>query len=256
MQHALRVVEREEHELVPNPVDAGGWHQKVEDALDAFVRLSRDYGFKSFAVVDISKRYNERLLPTIEINNLVPAFLSCLEDEGPLGDCSLFRVLEQTCRPFSWRSGFDAFTGLPNSKETETNDKEFDELLSAFGIESGFCVPVHDPRGKRSAVIYFGNDVGSSKQRENLIIDTISIFDGAKRHAFEQRTTSRAQLSDKQIDCLTLAAKGASNREIANQLKFSEHLVAAFLSSINEKFGTSTTAQSIAKALDLEIISL
>lgn len=256
MQQALRVVEREEHTPVPNPVDAGGWHQKVEDAVDAFVRLSRDYGFKSFAVVDISKRYNERLLPSIEINNLVPAFLSCLEDEGPIGDCSLFRVLEQTCRPFSWRSGVDAFTGLVNSKETETNDEEFDQLLSAFGIEGGFCVPVHDPRGRRSVVIYFGKDIDNSKQRENLIIDTISIFDGAKRHASEQSSASRAQLSDKQVDCLTLAAKGASNREIATQLKLSEHLVAAFLTSINEKLSTSTTAQSIAKALDLEIISL
>lgn len=256
MQHAMRVIEQEEHTPVPNPVDAGGWHQKVDDAADAFVGLSRDYGFKAFAVVDISKRYNERLLPNIEINNLVPAFLSCLKDEGPLGDCSLFRVLEQTCRPFSWRSGVDAFTGLINTKETETSDKEFDLLLSAFDIEGGFCVPVHDPRGKRSVVIYFGNKIDDSQQRENLIIDTISIFDGAKRYAAEQEALSKAQLSEKQVECLSLAAKGASNSEISDKLKLSEHLVAAFLASINEKLDTKSTAQSIAKAVDLEIISL
>ena len=256
MQHALRVVEQENPIPVPNPVDAGGWHQKVDDALDAFVGLSREYGFKAFAVVDISKRYNERLLPSVEITNLVPAFLSCLEDEGPLGDCSLFQVLEQTCRPFSWRSGVDAFTGLVNSKETEAKDKEFDELLSAFDIAGGFCVPVHDPRGKRSVVIYFGNNIDNSQQRENLIIDTISIFDGANRYASEQKAASKALLSAKQVEYLSLAAKGASNREIADQLKLSEHLVSAILTSINEKLDTNTIAQSIAKAADLEIISL
>lgn len=256
MQHALKLVELEEHTPVPNPVDAGGWHQKVEDAEEAFVRLSHDNGFKAFAVVDISKRYNEKLLPSIEITNLVPAFLSCLEDEGPLGDCSLFRVLEQTCRPFSWLAGVDAFTGLTNSKETESSDREFDQLLSAFDIEGGFCVPVHDPRGKRSVVIYFGKKIDNSQQRENLVIDSIGIFDGAKRFATEQSAAGKATLSAKQVECLSLAAKGASNHEIANHLELSEHLVSAFLASINKKLDTTTTAQSIAKAVDLEIISI
>lgn len=256
MQHVLRVVEQEEPTLVPNPVKAGGWHQKVEDALDAYIGLSRKYGFKAFAVVDISKRYNERLLPNIEITNLVPAFLSCLEDEGPLGDCSVFQVLEQTCRPFSWRSGVNAFSGLPNSKDTEASDKEFDELLTAFDIQGGFCVPVHDPRGKRSVVIYFGDNIENSQQRENLVIDTISIFDGANRFASEQKTARSPKLSEKQVECLSLAAKGESNRDIADKLCLSEHLVSAFMISINEKLETSTTAQSIAKAVDLEIISL
>lgn len=254
MQHALRVVEQEEPTPVPNPVDAGGWHQKVDDALDAYVGLSRDYGFKAFAVVDISKRYNERILPSIEITNLVPAFLSCLEDEGPLGDCSLFQVLEQTCRPFSWHSGVNAFTGLPNAKDTEASDKEFDDLLAAFDIQGGFCVPVHDPRGKRSVVIYFGDNIDNSRQRENLVIDTISIFDGANRFASEQKTANSPKLSKRQVECLSLAAKGASNDEIADKLGLSVHLVAAFLISINEKLETSTTAQSIARAVDLEII--
>jgi len=199
MQHALRVVDREEHTPIPNPVDAGGWHLKVDDAANAFVGLSRNYGFKAFALVDISKRYNERLLPSIELTNLVPAFLSCLKDEGPLGDCSLFRVLEQTCRPFSWRSGVNAFTGLTNSKQTEASDKEFDELLSAFNIKGGFCVPVHDPRGKRSVVIYFGDNIDNSQQRENLIMDTISIFDGANRYEQEQKAASKAQLNARQV---------------------------------------------------------
>lgn len=256
MQHALRVVEQEQPTPVPNPVDAGGWHQKVDDAQEAYIGLSRAYGFKAFAVVDISKRYNERLLPSIEITNLVPAFLSCLADEAPLGNCSLFQVLEQTCRPFSWQSGVNAFTGLINTSGDEASDREFDELLSAFNIQSGFCVPVHDPRGKRSVVIYFGDNLDNSKQRENLIIDTISIFDAAHRYAMEQKAAMKVQLSEKQVECLSLAAKGASNHQIADKLNLSEHLVSAFLSSINEKLNTSTTAQSIAKAVDLEIISL
>lgn len=256
MQHALRVVEQEQPTPVPNPVDAGGWHQKVDDPLDAYVGLCRGYGFKAFAVVNISKRYNERLLPNVEITNLVPAFLSCLEDEAPLGDCSLFQVLEQTCRPFSWRSGVNAFTGLPNSKDTQAGDKEFDELLAAFDIQGGFCVPVHDPRGKRSVVIYFGDNIDNSQQRENLVIETISVFDGANRYAMEQDAEKRTQLNDRQVECLSLAAKGISNGDIADKLGMSEHLVSAILISISEKLETGTTAQSIAKAVDLEIISL
>lgn len=256
MHNALKLAHPQEDIQVPNPEAAGGWHNLVEDAEGAFAQLGDSFGFKAFAILDISKRFNGRVLPSIELTNLVPAFLSCIEDEGPLGECSLFRVLEQTCRPFSWQTGVNAFTGLIESSDAPAGDKQFDELLDAFGIEGGLCVPVHDPRGKRSVVIYFGKDLGGAEQREQLIVESIRLFDSSTRYMVQRTEAKGPLLNARQVECLFLAAKGASNYQIAQHLDVSEHLVGAFLDSINEKLGTKTTSQAIAKAVELNIFSI
>ena len=256
MHNALKLAHPQEELQIPNPEAAGGWHNLVEDAEGAFARLGDSFGFKAFAILDISKRFNGRVLPSIELTNLVPAFLSCIKDEGPLGECSLFRVLEQTCRPFSWQTGVNAFTGLIESADVPNGDKQFDELLEAFGIEGGLCVPVHDPRGKRSVVVYFGRNLDVSAQREELIVESIRLFDSTTRYLIQKAEANGPLLNARQVECLFLAAKGASNYQIAQQLDVSEHLVVAFLDSINEKLGTRTTAQAIAKAVEMNVFSI
>ncbi len=253
MSHAPISIGAQEEPQVPNPIEQGGWHHLVEDAQSAFTQLSESFGFEAFAILDISRRLRGLMLPSIDLTNLDPAFLEHIVDGASLGECSLFRVLEQACRPFDWETGKNAFSGLVENGESSDTDQAFDALLSAFGFEGGICVPVHEPTGKRAVIIYLGANIDALQDREALIVESIKLFDSTTRFKLEQSQSTDHILSIRQSECLYLASKGASNSEIAERLEVSEHSVVAFLNAAGEKLGTQTTAQSVAKALNLKL---
>lgn len=253
---SLRLVHSTDSVQQPNPVSAGGWHGKVENEAEEFAKLSYRYGFKAYAVVNLNALFGGTMKPHIKGTNLDPEFLKHIDSDEALGGCSLFQVLSQSCVPFSWKSGVNAYTGQSETEEQSQMDRELDELLLAFDYEGGFCVPVHDPRGRRSVVVFMGPHFDNSARYSKLVVETIELFDAAVRSENENEQLGKIQLTDLELSCLDCSVRGADLDATAEQIGMSRHLVAVVLKSVCTKFEAKNVSQAVAKAMSIGIVGV
>lgn len=253
---SLKLVHSTDTVQEPNPVSEGGWHGKVENEAEEFAKLSYRYGFKAYAVVKLNSLFRGSMKPHIKGTNLNPEFLKHIDSDEALGGCSLFQVLSQTCVPFSWKSGVNAYTGRSETDEQSEMDKELDELLLAFDYEGGFCVPVHDPKGNRSVVVFMGPHFDNSARYSKLVVETIELFDAAIRSASENEQLGDVQLTELELSCLDCSINGADLDATALQIGMSRHVVSVVLKSICAKFDAKNVPQAVAKALSFGVIGV
>ncbi len=255
MAPSLKLVHSSDEVQTPNPVSAGGWHRKVENEAEEFSKLSYRFGFKAYAIVKLTSNLRGVIKPEIQGTNLNPEFLEHIDPDGGLDDCSLFKVLAQSCVPFAWQSGVNAYTGLAESEDQHSTDQALDELLTAFDYEGGFCVPVHDPLGTRSVVVYIGPHFDNSAKHAKLVVETIELFDAAMRSA-DNEDDAEVKLTDLELSCLDCSISGADVEATAQKIGVSRHVVAAVLKSVCEKLDANSVPQAVANAVLVGIVAV
>ena len=72
---------------------------------------------------------------------------------------------------------------------------------------------------------------------------------GVRMQAEADEHKAEEQLTDREIEVLKLAAKGISNKEIANELFLSVRTVKAHLSSIFDKLGVASRTEAVVKGV-------
>ena len=85
--------------------------------------------------------------------------------------------------------------------------------------------------------------------------ETVLSADQAERVVATMRTSPSRALSEREVDVLTKAGAGLSNREIARALLVSEATVKTHLAHINDKLGTASRTAAFAAARDLGLLS-
>ena len=255
MAPSLKLVHSNDEVQTPYPVSAGGWHRKIENEAEEFSKLSYRYGFKAYAIVKLTSNLRGIIKPEIQGTNLDPEFLQHIDPDGGLDDCSLFKVLAQSCVPFAWQSGVNAYTGLVEAEDQHSTDQALDELLMSFDYEGGFCVPVHDPLGTRSVVVYIGPHFDNSAKYAKLVVETIELFDASIR-SMDDEDEADIQLTELELSCLDCSISGADVEATAQKIGMSRHVVAAVLKSVCEKLDAKSVPQAIAKAVTVGIVVL
>lgn len=81
--------------------------------------------------------------------------------------------------------------------------------------------------------------------------ETVLSADQTERVVATMRTAPSRALSEREVDVLTKAGAGLSNREIAKALLVSEATVKTHLAHINDKLGTTSRTAAFAVARDL-----
>lgn len=71
-----------------------------------------------------------------------------------------------------------------------------------------------------------------------------------------RRMTTATRLSRRERECLILAARGKTDREIGRLLSLSEHTVHSYFQRIKRRFGVCTRVQAVVAALMAGEISL
>jgi len=77
-----------------------------------------------------------------------------------------------------------------------------------------------------------------------------------KRVAEMARQTPEETLSERELEVLRCMARGAANKEIANELVISENTVKTHVASIFQKLGATDRTQAVTTALQRQLISL
>jgi LuxR family quorum-sensing system transcriptional regulator CciR len=129
------------------------------------------------------------------------------------------------------------------------------ELAKSEGLGDGFTVPVHVP-GDFSGSCSFGVRVGQDlPQRSFPAAQYLGCFafEAARRivRTNSPRATAEepAHLTERQHDCLVLAARGLSERETALLLDVKPDTVHKHLEEARRRYGASSKSQLIVRAL-------
>lgn len=210
------------------------------------------HGFESFAVIDINSRKNQNLFPEVLSNNVNAEMLGHMLASGKLGECSLFSMLSVTNVPFGWQIGFDPVTGLSTSGSEI--DELFDQLLEAYGILGGYCVPVHSAWSRRSVVVYLTERREGMRRYPNLVLDTLEHFELVYGAQPSDNDSNCQVLSDLELSCLRWRAEGKSIEDISVLLGMSEHTSKLVLSAAVDKLEAKSTEQAVSIVVQAGLI--
>ena len=91
---------------------------------------------------------------------------------------------------------------------------------------------------------------------ESLIQPVVASKVLDKLAELSKKTTSTEDLSEREIEVLKLMAKGASNKDIADQLSITQSTVKTHITSIFQKLDVTTRTEAVMTALKKGIIQL
>jgi LuxR family transcriptional regulator, quorum-sensing system regulator BjaR1 len=207
------------------------------------------FGFRNFLVLRLPVSTSLDLHANSIITNWPAEFLGAYDRQGLLQTSAVIARLRKSVLPFC----FD-FAEMARERPADTSAKAL-KLYEEFGFRRGACIPVHDTKGGRSAVIMAGERAPLS-QNELIELTMIAI------HAYQRLTdvTGVADkpdqtLTEREIDCLTWTAAGKTSADIAQILTLSEHTVNHYLNRAAKKLDTVNRTQAVAKALRRGLIS-
>lgn len=205
---------------------------KTEDELtEALSAITLDLGFSFFALthhVDVRKNSG-----AIRLHNYPSDWVRWF-DAQELGTVDpVHRASHMTSVAFPW-SNLDQMIAL-----TE-RDRQILEAARKEGIGDGFTVPAHVP-GEAHGSCSFAAETGVALDADRLPLAQLIgafAFEAARRigKVREPRAPS-PKLTDRQRECLTWAARGKSDWEIAQILGVSHETVIQHLKQARERYG-------------------
>jgi DNA-binding CsgD family transcriptional regulator len=157
--------------------------------------------------------------------------------------------------PISWEQI------LPQEKEDELVRRFMGEARD-FGLNSGISCPVHSAQGE-FAMFSVASDQNTDRAKSRIsdALPVAHLFSAhlheAVRKIFEQQALplKRAQLTEREQQCLLWAAEGKTTWETSQILRISERTVVFHLQNVSQKLNVVSRQQAVARAVSLGLIS-
>ena len=204
---------------------------ETEEALAAALAdVSRDLGFRYFA---LTHHVDVRLSSAaIRLHNYPEGWAEWF-DEQSLGTADpVHRASNMTSVGFAWSS-------LPEMIALTAEDRRVLDRARKEGIGDGFTVPAHVP-GEAHGSCSFACATGESLSDEHLFLLQLVgafAFEAARRMRRSRFPEAPVRLTDRQRECVLLAARGKSDWEIARILEISDQTVIEHLKHARERYG-------------------
>jgi DNA-binding CsgD family transcriptional regulator len=168
-------------------------------------------------------------------------------------DSTLEKVY-QTTLPTYWE--------LQQQLRDATSEKERQMRLDsiAFGAEKGLSIPIHGPQEDFAIflVVQMRNETCLQHWRElQYELFTAGYFFYTYLQALllkNQEPVEKHNLTQRDLQCLTLLAKQYSLKAIAENLNITERTVNYHIQKLNKKLGVKNKYQAVAKALEKGLI--
>ena len=160
---------------------------------------------------------------------------------------------EKSVTPFSW----DA---IPDMISMSKHQKSYMANARAAGLDRGYTVPIHVP-GSASGLCSFVTTKGRELPADSLPAAqylACFAFEAARRLADktgsdgdggEKVTEIAPRLTQRQLDCVVLAARGKSNWVAGQLLGLSPDTVHKYLESAKRRYGVSSRTELVVRAL-------
>jgi DNA-binding CsgD family transcriptional regulator len=158
--------------------------------------------------------------------------------------------------PFIWRADGRG----PATMGPGVARKRSLEFIKTYGVRGGLCVPVHAPRGRIGCLHFIDrNDVDLERcletHRSALMLAGIFLMNLCLDRSVAANVARAINyLTRREIECVTLAGRGLTDKEIAKELHFGPGTARFHIDNAVKKLNAQTRVQAVAKAAQLGLI--
>ncbi|MCW8408105.1 LuxR family transcriptional regulator [Legionella sp. PATHC035] len=142
------------------------------------------------------------------------------------------------------------------------SERKMREDSIAFGAEAGLSIPIHGPHNNFAILLLVQMqnqhcNLQDNRAQYDFFVTAHLYYHYIQTHLLDQISEKEAfHLTQREIQCLLLIAEQHSVKEIAQRLEISERTVNFHIQKINKKLGTKNKYQSLAKALEYQLLVL
>jgi LuxR family transcriptional regulator, quorum-sensing system regulator BjaR1 len=159
----------------------------------------------------------------------------------------------RTVNPFYWHE-----VGQSERKDS-TGYHIMNEARYEFGMEDGYCIPIHGLHGT-AGLVSVASDLQNWKlgEREDAILHLIGIYAFEAVRKLRQGLNSPGgggpKLSPRELECTRWLAEGKTTWEMAKIMGIAQETVREYIKSASRKMETCTQAHLVARAHRLNLI--
>jgi LuxR family transcriptional regulator, quorum-sensing system regulator CciR len=214
--------------------------------------MVRGLGFDYFALVHQVNIY-ETKGDVVYIYDFPEAWADMIDRRGYFSDDPVLAACQKTGVPFRW-------SDVPNIVNLSDRQLEIFDAAKSAGLGGGFTVPIHIP-GEVIGTCSFSMRTGRGIPELSLpaahYVGSFA-FEAArrvvqlragKRKGRARVPRERPQLTRRQLDCVVLAGRGKSDRDVAQILGISDQTVHQHIEDAKRKYDVATRMQLVVRAL-------
>lgn len=227
-------------------------HQTFGGAiLDILFRAVGRYGFDRFIISGLPDR-GQDVRPFVLLSGWPDAWYERYTSLGYVHLDPVARHCFTTTLPFEWSEAtYDRESDLPAKRV-------MDEATD-FGMDDGFCVPIHMEGGMQGVVSLVGDTAGLTEQ-SRLELHMLSLYAHGRLRYLNttagQTLNGRRAITSREAEVLKWAASGKTAGEIASITGLTERTVNAHCMNAQSKLGTKNRVHTVVEAIRHKLISL
>jgi LuxR family quorum-sensing system transcriptional regulator CciR len=211
----------------------------------------REFGFDYFALVHHASVFQSREA-LLSLYNFPEAWTGIFIDRGYFFDDPVLVACEKYATPFVWSDVPQLVAMTPKQREVLDAAKE-------AGLGSGYTIPIHIP-GQSTAVCTFSTRIGRELPEASFPAAQYVgcfAFEASRRVAKGKippkpglpQERKVPQLTRRQLDCVVLAGKGKSDRDVAQILGISDQTVHQHMEDAKRRYDVATRMQLVVRVL-------
>ncbi len=212
---------------------------------------TRDFGFDYYALVHHASIFQGKD-DIIRLHDFPQAWAEIIKSKGYFLDDPVHIACQKSAVPFTW-------TDVPKIIQLTNRQREMLSAAKAAGLGGGFTVPIHIP-GEYTASCTFSTRLGRDVPNESFpaahYVGSFA-FEAARRvmQRMAAKKDPRLQLlpqpklTRRQLDCVVLAGRGKSDRDVGQILGISDQTVHQHMEDAKRKYDVATRMQLVVRAL-------
>lgn len=220
---------------------------KDADSLEAVQTIlgeaTQAFEFDHFAL--LQRLSNRNSAGPIQLTDYPQDWIADLLRFNRFADDPVLVASERTVAAFTWRE-------LPNWMPLTARQARYMASAREQGLGDGFTVPIHVP-GEATGLCSFVT--GHNRALPDHALPAMQYvacfaFEAARRLSVKPvEGRVLAQLTQRQLECVVLAAKGKSNWVVGELLGLSQQTVHKYLENAKKRYGVSSRTELVVRAL-------
>ncbi|OYQ26434.1 hypothetical protein CHU93_12185 [Sandarakinorhabdus cyanobacteriorum] len=204
---------------------------------------TRQFRFDHFALAQQSAANR---LGSLRLSDSPDAWVERLIANDMVAHDPVLLACERQVTPFAW-------SNLPDLLPLNPRQRQYMAQARAAGLAEGYTVPIHIP-GQASGLVSFVVAGNSPLPEDSLPAAqylACFAFEAARRLRLAETGANPAapRLTQRQLDCLVLAARGKSNWVAGQLLGLSGDTVHKYLEAAKQRYGVSSRTELVVRAL-------
>jgi LuxR family quorum-sensing system transcriptional regulator CciR len=202
---------------------------------------TKHFRFDHFA---LTQQISTQRLGPLRISDFPDNWVDQLLGKGLVTDDPVLMASERNATLFAW-SNLSALVPLSG------RHRAYMAAARSAGLAEGYTVPIYIP-GQASGLVSFVVSKSADLPNESLPAAqylACFAFEAARRLRLKGPVAEAPRLTQRQLDCLVLAARGKSNWVTDQLLGLSEGTVHKYLEAAKRRYGVSSRTELVVRAL-------